>query len=550
MLVRIPSRNHRFDSRLRQAGVATPSLFRSALLGNGLLNGPSGQVEYAVYDCHLRDGLIRATETGEEPRILAVLVKSLQDQLHFNPNFHLPVVARSRHNSSLRGSNLPPSQRVTVMIKGNRVSDHPLYRDDQLTLQIVEKYHTPTYVFDEKTVRMNAREIMNSIAYRPFHPRYACKALTIGAILNIVREEGFWIDASSINEVDRALRAGFKAAEIYYTGEGATLEVYSTLVQRGILVNCTSIDQIRLLGRAGATRCSLRLNPGEGHGANHKTNTGGPSSKHGIYFTQIDDARSVAAENGIKVVGVHSHIGSGTDLSRWLFIKDKTLEMAKRFPDLEIVNLGGGFPVIYDDDKDDGMPLEGWGNALSASMDEFSRQIGRKVDLQIEPGRFLVAGSGVLLAEAQAVKTTDPDERSAGYNFVIVNTGLNHNIRPSLYGAFHPIRFVPRDGVSRAVSKPYVVAGYLCESGDVFTVTAENDGTLAPRVFPEVRVGDIMVMAGVGAYSHSMKSEYNSMNLPASILIEESGHLRVIERRGTLDDLMRRELEAYDDTSS
>ncbi|MCJ9669433.1 MULTISPECIES: diaminopimelate decarboxylase [unclassified Neorhizobium] len=434
------------------------------------------------------------------------------------------------------------------MARKNRVTDHPVYQDDKLALRLAEKFHTPLYIFDEATIRTNAREIMSSVTYRPFHPRYACKALTIGAILKIIHDEGFWIDASSMNEVDRAILAGVKPSEIYYTGEGATLTIYQRLVERGILVNCTSIDQIRLLGQAGGHRCSLRLNPGEGDGANNKTNTGGPSSKHGIYFTQIDEAKKVANEHGIKVVGVHSHIGSGTDLTRWLFIKDKTLAMAKRFPDLEIVNLGGGFPVIYNDDVDGGMPLEDWGRELSKAMDEFSREVDREIELQIEPGRYLVASAGVLLAEAEAVKNTDPDEGSCGYNFVIVNTGLNHNIRPSLYGAYHPIRFTPRDGIVRPQTEPYVVAGYLCESGDVFTV--DKSGVLVPRELPEVKVGDVMVMGGVGAYSHSMKSEYNSMNLPASVLIEASGHARVIERRGTLHDLMRREVEAYDDTES
>lgn len=115
---------------------------------------------------------------------------------------------------------------------------------------------------------------------------------------------------------------------------------------------------------------------------------------------------------------------------------------------------------------------------------------------------------------------------------MIVNTGLNHNIRPALYGAYHPIRFVPCNDRIRSLENDYVVAGYLCESGDVFTVN--RDGTLAPRTFPEIDVGDLMVMSHVGAYSHSMKSEYNSMNLPASLLVRRDGIVSVIERRGEL----------------
>ena len=350
-------------------------------------------------------------------------------------------------------------------------------------------------------------------------------------------DEGLWIDASSINEVHRALRAGFNPSEIYYTGEGATPAVYKFLVGHDVLINCTSIDQIRLLGSVMPGHyCSIRVNPGEGHGATNKTNTGGPSSKHGIYFDQLDEARAVASSFGIKIIGVHSHIGSESDLLHWLRIKDKTLNLARDLADLQFVNLGGGLPVVYRPD-DKPMPLREWGAALSHSMEEFSRELRRDIALYIEPGRYVVAESGTLIAEVQAVKST-PE-----YNFVIVNTGLNHNIRPSFYGSYHPIRFVPHDGRSPEEEKEYVVAGYLCESGDVFTVN--SDHTLAPRKFPTIRVGDLMVMTHVGAYSHSMKSEYNSMNLPASLLIGNRGSISVIERRGTLSDIMRRELEAY-----
>jgi diaminopimelate decarboxylase len=408
---------------------------------------------------------------------------------------------------------------------------------DARLLELAREYHTPLYLFDEQTIRNRCQELKAAISYEHCKVRYACKALTLQAILRIVLDEGLWIDASSVNEVHRALRAGFNPAEIYYTGEGATAAVYDFLVHHQVLINCTSIDQIRLLGSVEpGHHCSIRVNPGEGHGASNKTNTGGPSSKHGIYFDQLDEAKAVAGAFGIEIIGVHSHIGSESDLSHWLRIKDKTLSIARDFPDLQFVNLGGGLPVVYHPD-DKPMPLHEWGAALSSSMEEFSRELNRDIALFIEPGRYVVAESGMLIAEVQAVKGT-PE-----YNFVIVNSGLNHNIRPSFYGSYHPIRFIPHDGRSPEAEKEYVVAGYLCESGDLFTVN--GDHTLAPRRFPTLRVGDLMLMSHVGAYSHSMKSEYNSMNLPASLLTDKKGAISVIERRGTLNDIMRRELEAY-----
>lgn len=418
---------------------------------------------------------------------------------------------------------------------------------DDTLLALAQTYHTPLYVFEEATIRAKCRQLMSAITYKNFRMRYACKALTLQAILRIMLEEGLWIDASSINEVHRALRAGFNPEEIYYTGEGATAAVYSFLADRGVLINCTSIDQLHLLGSVRRGHyCSIRINPGQGHGESDRTNTGGPSSKHGIYHDQIDEAKSVAGSYDLKIVGVHSHIGSGSrpeEWRKWNEINEIALQIARGFGnDLEFVNLGGGLPVPYHP-TEQAMDVQQWGWELSQSMNKLAADLGRDISFFIEPGRFLVAESGSLLAHVQSVKRTPAEGGARGYNYVIVNTGLNHNIRPAMYGSYHDIRFLPESGEQRSNTNDYVVAGYLCESGDVFT--ADEDGKLQPRAFPEVRVGDVMVMSNTGAYSHAMKSEYNSMNLPASVLVESSGAVRVIERRGTLDDIMRRELEAY-----
>lgn len=416
--------------------------------------------------------------------------------------------------------------------------------DDAEIRRIARVYHTPTYIFDENTIRSRCAQLKSAVTYPNTRILYACKALTLQAILKIILDEGLWIDASSVNEANRALYAGFDPEEIFYTGEGTPREVYRYLTERDFLINCTSIDQIRLLGSISpGYRCSLRVNPGEGHGETNRTNTGGPSSKHGIYFDQLAEAKAVAESFELLIVGIHSHIGSGTDLTHWLRIKDLTLDLAEQFEDLEFVDLGGGLPVVYNPETDHPMPLAEWGAAISASMDAFSKKVGKEVALFIEPGRFLVAECGMLIADVQAVKST------TDYNFAIVNTGLNHNIRPALYGAYHPIRFVSHDERSAGGSeRDYVIAGYLCESGDVFT--ANSNGVLMPRRFPEIRVGDLMVMSHVGAYAHPMKSEYNSMNLPPSLLVDRNGAISVIERRGTLADMMLREREVYSEGRS
>lgn len=410
--------------------------------------------------------------------------------------------------------------------------NHNLVRD------LAKKYHTPLYIFSEKIIRDQCRKLKASISYPNIKIRYACKALTLGAILKIIKSEGIDIDASSINEVNRALLAGFSADQIVYTGESSSKLVYQQLVDQKVEINCTSLDQLELLGVISpGYKCCIRFNPGEGHGESNKTNTGGPASKHGIYYDQIEQVKKIIKKYSLRLNGVHSHIGSGTDLSHWLRIKDLTFQIARQFQDLEFINLGGGLPVVYNPQKDQPMPLNQWGEALSQSFLEFSTEYGKNIQLQIEPGRYLVAESGILVAEIQAIKKT-PD-----YNFVIVNTGLNHNIRPAMYGSYHPIEFISSKNKELKGMAEYVIAGYLCESGDVFTVS--NGGILAPRQFPLLELGDLMIMGNIGAYSHSMKSEYNSMNLPASILIESNNQTKLIERRGTLQDIIAREITTH-----
>lgn len=407
--------------------------------------------------------------------------------------------------------------------------------DANLYRSLTAEHGTPYYLFDEATIRQRCRDLKAAIPYKNTAIRYACKALTLQAVLRIIRDEGLWIDASSLNEVKRAILAGFTPHEIGYTGESASTHVFEELLEIGVEMNCSSLDQLRLIGRLqpGAS-VAFRLNPGEGHGSHHKVNTGGPTSKHGIYIDQLDTVREIAREHGLKINGVHAHIGSGTDLAHWLRIKDITLDVARTFEGLDFINLGGGLPIVYNPETDAAMPLHEWGEQLTTSFAQFSREYGRDIQLQIEPGRFVVAECGVLVAEVQNIKKT-PE-----YTFVLVNTGFNHNPRPAMYGSYHPITFISGDGRAQSGSHEYVIAGYLCESGDVFTVT--EDGELAPRRFPEVRLGDLMVMGHIGAYSHAMKSEYNSMALPPSLMKMCDGSVRVIERRGTLEDVMGREV--------
>ena len=324
-------------------------------------------------------------------------------------------------------------------------------------------------------------------------------------------------------------------------GEGGSLEDYRWLTEQGILINCTSLDQVRLLARAGGTACSLRINPGEGHGESDKTNTGGPDSKHGIYFDQLAEVQALAQRLGVRIVGLHSHIGSGgSDLGEWLRVSEPTFCFAEAFPEIETMNLGGGLPVNYGEADVEAMSLAGWGAALSARMAQFQATRSQPVTLQLEPGRVLVAAAGLLLAEVQAVKRTVETHGKPGRSYVVVNTGLTHNPRPALYGSYHLMRIVRRGGEAQGDTTTHVIAGNLCESGDILTFA--KGGRIAERTVGPAAAGDLLVMAGCGAYTQSMKSEYKSMDTPASVLIGTDGTPRLIERRGTFEDVINREV--------
>ena len=160
---------------------------------------------------------------------------------------------------------------------------------DELYRSLAAEHGTPYYLFDEATIRRRCCDLKEALHYENTAIRYACKALTLQAVLHIIRDEGLWIDASSLNEVKRALLAGFLPQQIGYTGESASQHVFEELLSIGVSMNCSSLDQLRLIGKLqpGAA-VAFRLNPGEGHGAHHKVNTGGPTSKHGIYIDQLD----------------------------------------------------------------------------------------------------------------------------------------------------------------------------------------------------------------------------------------------------------------------
>lgn len=403
--------------------------------------------------------------------------------------------------------------------------------DHQRLRRIAARFGTPLWLYDASVIRERIA------ALRAFdHIRFAQKACSNIHVLRLMRAEGVVVDAVSPGEIARALAAGFSSREgghgIVFTADLLTRDTLEMLVENEIPMNAGSIDMLRQLGaRAPGHRVWLRINPGFGHGHSNKTNTGGEHSKHGIWHAELAEALAVIAQYGLQLVGLHMHIGSGVDYGHLQQVCGAMVELVRRCgQDLEAISAGGGLSIPYRD----GEPLIDtvhYFGLWDGARREIEAHLGHPVRLEIEPGRYLVAESGLLLTEVRAVK-------DAGSNhFVLVDAGFSDLMRPSMYGSFHAISIVPGapgEASPRAL-RDSVVAGPLCESGDVFT--QGEGGVVESRSLPEARVGDLLVLHDTGAYGASMSSNYNSRPLIAELMLDGEGE-RLIRRRQTIGELL------------
>lgn len=395
---------------------------------------------------------------------------------------------------------------------------------------LAEQFGTPLWVYDAATIRQRIAQVSNFDTVR-----FAQKACSNIHILKLMREQGVKVDAVSRGEVLRALAAGYQAgepSEIVFTADLFDADTLACVVEHGVPVNAGSIDMLHQLGQASPGHAVwLRINPGFGHGHSNKTNTGGEHSKHGIWHTDLPAALAAIKQHGLALTGLHMHIGSGVDYAHLAEVCGAMVELVRTAHaaghDLHAISAGGGLSIPYRS-GDPVIDTQHYHGLWDTARQQAEVIVGHKLGLEIEPGRFLVAESGVLLGEVRATK-------NAGSNhFVLLDTGFNELMRPSMYGSYHAMEVLRRDG-STAAARPTVVAGPLCESGDVFT--QGDGGVVLPRELQEARVGDLLVIHDTGAYGASMSSNYNTRPLIAEVLVD-AGQARLIRRRQTVQELL------------
>jgi diaminopimelate decarboxylase len=409
---------------------------------------------------------------------------------------------------------------------------------------LAERIGTPFYIYDAQTLHTRIAAIRTLTAAPGLQARYAMKACSVRRVLEVMQAQHIWIDAVSGNEVLRAQAAGYALGqgrpEVLLTTDVFRDNALDVVCRYGVLPNLGSPGMVQQLAAAGYRGpIGLRLNPGFGHGHVQSCDTGGPSSKHGIWFEQALTVAQAAARHTMPIVLLHAHVGSGPTPEEFIANMQQLVDFFAKhlhaYPDVQAVNLGGGLPHAYRPGAPE-VALDMYGRVLREAQIRFSAQVGRPIRVEVEPGRYFVAPAAFVVTRVTDVKYTRTNAKGPGHTFVMVDAGFCDLIRPAMYGAFHQLSVW--QPVTGAVDEPLVLAGPLCESGDMFT----RDGAefLQPRLLPPVQSGDLVLIHDAGAYGSTMSSNYNSLGRAPQVWWEH-GTPYLISRRETFEDIVRTE---------
>lgn len=388
-----------------------------------------------------------------------------------------------------------------------------------------KEFGTPLYVYHAEKIKEQYEKLAAAFSILDTRFFYASKALTNINILRYIKSIGCNVDCSSINEVKLALHAGFIPGNILYTSNGISFDEIEEAVAAAVHINIDSLSNLEKFGKKyGHTYpVGIRIRPNIMAGGNLKISTGHEGSKFGIPVSQLDKIEELVKKHNLFIKTLHIHTGSDIKDAA-VFVKgmEVLFDIIPHFPDLEIIDLGGGFKVPYKPgEKETDVNL--LAKKIKETFDAHPLAGNKKFQLWFEPGKFLVSESGYLVTEVTVVKDNDTTI------FAAVNSGLNHLIRPMMYDAYHHIENVSNPG---GIEKVYTVTGNICET--------DNFGI--DRKLKEVREGDLLVLYNAGAYGFEMSSNYNSRYKPAEVLVVDN-KAKLIRKRDEFNDLLRNQLE-------
>jgi diaminopimelate decarboxylase len=393
----------------------------------------------------------------------------------------------------------------------------------QQLIDIAKEFGTPAYVYHAEKIKEQFNKLVSAFSALDTKFFYACKALTNVNILKYIDSIGGGIDCSSVNEVKLALHAGVPAEKILYTSNGISFEEIEEVASHRVHINIDSLSNLEKFGKkfGSSYPVGVRIRPNILAGGNLKISTGHEKSKFGIPVDLLGDLLTVVEKYNIKIQTLHIHTGSDIKDADVFVQGIKVLtEIVPHFPDLEIIDLGGGFKVPYEpDDEETDIGL------IAKKLKKFldSHLAGKKYQLWFEPGKYLVSECGYLITQVNVVKDNNHQV------FVGVDSGLNHLIRPMMYDAYHHIVNISNPD---AQEKSYNVTGYICET-DTFA---------SDRLLHEVREGDYLVFYNAGAYGFEMSSNYNSRYKPAEVMVKD-GKVFLIRKREEFENLLKNQVE-------
>lgn len=392
--------------------------------------------------------------------------------------------------------------------------------------QIARQFGTPVYVYHAERIKEQYNKLLAAFDGVDTKFFYAAKALTNINVLKYILSIGCNIDCSSVNEVKLALKAGFEPQNILYTSNNIAFEEIEEAKNIGVHINIDSISNLIKFGKkfGHSYPVGVRLRPNIMAGGNLKISTGHANSKFGVPLESIHEVLDVIQQNNLNIRALHIHTGSEIkDVEVFAKGIDVLLGLTPHFPELEVLDLGGGFKVPYMPGEE-GTDIPLLGRKVKEEFDQYEKEINRHFQVWFEPGKYIVSEAGYFITTVNVIK-------NAGNKiFAGVDSGLNHFIRPMFYGAYHEIENISNPS---GVKRGYNIVGNICET-DTF---AED------RQLPEIHEGDHLVFRNAGAYGFEMSSHYNSRFKPAEVMVKD-GKTYLIRKRDELEDLLKGQIEA------
>ena len=395
--------------------------------------------------------------------------------------------------------------------------------------RLAEEFGTPLYVYNEQILRQRCRELLNLSDHPGFGVNYSVKANANLTLLKIIKEEGLVVDAMSPGELYLDTLAGYTPDEILYISNNNTPDEMINALAQNLLVSVDSLDQLDLLGQlATGGRVMVRFNPGIGQGHSEKVITAGKKTKFGILPEDLPKVLDLVKKYDLTLAGVNQHIGSlFMEPTGYVSAAKVLLDLCATLPknilaNLTVIDFGGGFGIPYH--KHDGearLDMQALGHSLTELIKDWSAAYNYTGRFLVEPGRYVVAESSVLLGQVCATKFNGLT------HFTGTDLGFNVLLRPVLYDSYHEIEVYPRVEPS-GEPFPQTITGNICESGDILA---------RDRLLPPLTRGDFVVVLDTGAYGFSMASTYNQRQRPAEVLINTDGQAKLIRRRESLTDL-------------